>query len=143
MPSYNESQERPQPQGLYKVTIHAKRREGMSEADFHRHWTDIHAPKVSHWLRKHGIVGYTQYHTPSWVRAEAGEKLKTLGGFATQNAAEFDGYVELRMPDMGCYERARKGECAVLLVGLRDGAKAELKCADLLRSVLCRGCEAR
>lgn len=82
----------------------------MSEADFHQHWTHVHAPKVSAWLRKHGIVGYTQYHTPSWVRSEGAETLKTLGGFATQNAADFDGYVELRMPSLGCFERARKGE---------------------------------
>lgn len=104
------TESKPQPKGLYKITIHARRREGMSEEDFHRHWTNSHSVKVSGWLKKYGVIGYTQYHTPSWVRAEAAEKLKTLGSFASQNAADFDGYVELRMPEIECYERARRGE---------------------------------
>ena len=37
------------------------------------------------------------------------ETLATLGDFATENVADFDGYVELRMPDLRCYEEARKG----------------------------------
>lgn len=101
-------------QGLYKVTIHAYRREGMSEEDFHHHWTNIHAPKVCEHLRKFGVIGYTQYHTPSWTRSEAAEKLKTLGDFASSNVADFDGYVELRMPDLSCYERAREGEISTM-----------------------------
>lgn len=102
---------RPEPKGLYKVTIHARRHPTLSEPAFHRHWTTTHAPKVAAWLRRHGIVGYTQYHTPTWTREAGAEALKTLGGFATQNAADFDGYVELRMPELGCFERARRGEC--------------------------------
>lgn len=106
-----------QPKGLYKITIHARRLPSISEEAFHHHWTNVHAPKVSAWLRKHGVVGYTQYHTPSWARSEGAEKLQTLGDFATQNATGFDGYVELRMPDLGCYERARQGACSMY----RDG----------------------
>ncbi|CAK4032117.1 Hypothetical predicted protein [Lecanosticta acicola] len=93
---------------MYKVTIHAYRRKDMSEEDFHRHWTNIHAPKVSAFLRKYGIVGYTQYHTPSWVRAKASQQLHTLGPFASDNLVDYDGYVELRMPELDCYERARR-----------------------------------
>lgn len=96
--------------GHYKLTIHARRRPDLSEEAFHDHWTNTHAPKVSTFLRGYGIVGYTQYHTPSWVRAEAAEKLQTLGTFASDNQAEFDGYVELSMPELECYERARRGE---------------------------------
>lgn len=104
---------RPQVKGLYKLTIHARRRDDMSEEDFHHHWTHSHAPKISAFLSKYSVVGYTQYHTPSWVRAEAAEKLQTLGSFATDNTADYDGYVELRMPELECYERARKGMRAI------------------------------
>ncbi|EME41100.1 hypothetical protein DOTSEDRAFT_27677 [Dothistroma septosporum NZE10] len=96
------------PQGLYKLTIHAYCRKDISEEQFHNHWTNSHAPKVSSFLRKYGIVGYTQYHTPSWIRKEMAEKLHTLGSFATDNVSDFDGYVELWMPDLRCYEEARK-----------------------------------
>lgn len=112
MASQPSDKPRPQVKGLYKLTIHARRRNDMSEEDFHHHWTHSHAPKISAFLHKYGVVGYTQYHTPSCVRAEAAEKLKTLGSFATDNAADYDGYVELRMPDLSCYERARKGMVA-------------------------------
>lgn len=111
--------------GLYKLTIHARRRPDLSEESFHHHWTSIHAPKVSAFLRSYGVVGYTQYHTPSWVRAEAAEKLQTLGSFASENQAEFDGFVELRMPELECYERARKGRCRPDLdeAGMRSCAR--------------------
>ncbi|PPJ53236.1 hypothetical protein CBER1_11770 [Cercospora berteroae] len=97
---------RPQRKGLYRVTILAYRKDGMSEEEFHRHWTNSHAPKVSEHLRKHGIVGYTQYHTPSWLRAEARSQLPTLGDFIVENAVDYDGFVELRMPELSCFENA-------------------------------------
>ena len=81
----------------------------MSEEDFHHHWTTSHAPKVSSFLRRYGIVGYTQYHTPSWVRAEAEEKLTSLGEWRREGLVDWDGCVELRMPELECWERAREG----------------------------------
>ena len=99
----------------------------MSEEEFHRHWTNSHAPKVSEHLRKHGIFGYTQvlwthvqtersaiadpvqYHTPSWLRAEARSQLPTLGDFTVENAVDYDGFVELRMPELSCFENAMNG----------------------------------
>ncbi|CAK1361064.1 hypothetical protein CB0940_03525 [Cercospora beticola] len=98
--------DRPQRKGLYRVTILAYRKDGMSEEEFHRHWTNSHAPKVSEHLRKHGIVGYTQYHTPSWLRAEARSQLPTLGDFTVENVVDYDGFVELRMPELSCFENA-------------------------------------
>lgn len=53
-------QNRPQVRGLYKVTLLCYRKPGMSEEDFHHHWTKIHSAKVSDFLRSHGVVGYTQ-----------------------------------------------------------------------------------
>ncbi|KAI5357772.1 putative EthD domain-containing protein [Septoria linicola] len=97
---------RPERKGLYKVTILAYRKEGMSEEDFHVHWTNSHALKVSEHLRKHGVVGYTQYHTPSWLRKEAQEHLPALGNFTVDNAVDYDGFVELRMPELSCFENA-------------------------------------
>lgn len=50
----------PEKQRLYKVTILAYRREGMTEDEYHEHWTKVHPGKVRDWLAKHGIVRYTQ-----------------------------------------------------------------------------------
>lgn len=111
--------------GVYKVTIQAYRRKDISEDDFHHHWTNIHAPKVCQHLRKYGVVGYTQYHTPASERCKAAEQVKTLGAFASNNVADFDGYVELRMPALSCYENARRGSSRrhrALVTGLINGA---------------------
>lgn len=53
-------------QRLVKVTILAYRKSGMSEEDFHYHWTTVHPPIVRNWLIRHGIVRYTQV-SPSLV----------------------------------------------------------------------------
>ena len=45
---------------LLKLTLYAKRKEGMTEQEFREHWTDKHRPLVSEWLLKHGIVRYAQ-----------------------------------------------------------------------------------
>lgn len=55
------------------------------------------------------LLSLDQYHTPSSVRAEAQEKMKSIGSFTSQNAVDYDGFVELVMPDLQCYENARKG----------------------------------
>lgn len=47
---------------LLKLTLFAKRKQGMSEDDFGKYWTEKHAPLVKEWLAKHGIVRYAQVH---------------------------------------------------------------------------------
>ncbi|KAI9819902.1 MAG: hypothetical protein M1827_006472 [Pycnora praestabilis] len=49
--------------GLQRVTMYIKRLPSMSEEEFYHHWEHVHAPLVAPWFLKHGIVGYTQYHT--------------------------------------------------------------------------------
>jgi len=45
---------------LLRVAMYVKRRPSMSEDDFNKHWSEKHAPLVSEWLARHGIVRYVQ-----------------------------------------------------------------------------------
>ena len=45
---------------LLRVAMYVKRKPGLSEDDFNKHWTEKHAPLVSEWLARHGIVRYVQ-----------------------------------------------------------------------------------
>lgn len=47
-------------ENLIRITVLANRNPNISEAEFHKHWTEKHAPLVSSWLQRHGIVKYTQ-----------------------------------------------------------------------------------
>ena len=45
---------------VVRLSLLARRKEGMSEEEFHRHWTHVHAPLVVEWLARYGTVRYTQ-----------------------------------------------------------------------------------
>jgi hypothetical protein len=45
---------------LVKVSIFMTRKEGVSEADFHRYWTERHSEVVSERLQRNGVVRYSQ-----------------------------------------------------------------------------------
>jgi hypothetical protein len=45
---------------LVKVSVFMKRKESISEAEFHRYWTERHSKVASPWLVRHGVVKYTQ-----------------------------------------------------------------------------------
>lgn len=49
--------------GRYKFTLHAKRKPGMSEDEFHEHWSRVHVPIVNAWLARHGVTDYVQVST--------------------------------------------------------------------------------
>lgn len=37
-----------------------KRRPDLTQEQFYNYWRNVHAPKIAHWAKKHGITGYTQ-----------------------------------------------------------------------------------
>lgn len=45
---------------LVRITIFARRKEGISEDDFDRYWATNHGPLISDWLLRNGIVKYVQ-----------------------------------------------------------------------------------
>jgi hypothetical protein len=47
-------------QRLLRFTILTYRKPGLSEEEFHSHWTTTHVPLVQDWLARHGILKYTQ-----------------------------------------------------------------------------------
>lgn len=47
-------------ENLTRITVFAHRNPAISEEEFHAHWVEKHAPLVSAWLQRHGIVKYTQ-----------------------------------------------------------------------------------
>lgn len=92
----------------------------MSEEDFHKYWTEVHAPIVEKWLAKHGVVRYVQvhahfpttllpnsppyqYHTPEHTKTQSTEVWTGLGG---SNVLQFDGHVELTVPNVDALKRA-------------------------------------
>lgn len=49
-----------EPQKLLRFTMLVHRVKGMSEDDFHEHWSNRHQAIVKEWLQKHGCVKYVQ-----------------------------------------------------------------------------------
>lgn len=45
---------------MVRLSMYVKRREGMNIDEFNEYWTNTHAPKVSKWLAKYGVIRYTQ-----------------------------------------------------------------------------------
>ncbi|KAM0707565.1 hypothetical protein Q7P35_004210 [Cladosporium inversicolor] len=88
---------------LVKVSMFTTRKEGASEADFHRYWKERHSKVVSEWLQRHGVVRYSQYHTPSWSQNKAKENISVLPDAAY---ATFDGVVEMWMLNEKCFQDA-------------------------------------
>ncbi|KAJ9612929.1 hypothetical protein H2200_002870 [Cladophialophora chaetospira] len=76
-----------------QVTVFIKRKPGMSEEEFHKYWTEVHAPLVEEWLAKHGGLRYVQHHTPSWLRQQVSAAWAELG--ASPNMADYDGIGEV------------------------------------------------
>jgi len=49
---------------MFKLTMLIKRVSGMTEAEFHKYWSESHVPIVNAWLAKHGVVQYVQVRKP-------------------------------------------------------------------------------
>jgi hypothetical protein len=50
---------------LIRFTFCHKRKEGVSEEEFHRHWSETHGPLVSQVLLRAGVVKYVQVRNAS------------------------------------------------------------------------------
>ncbi|KAK5953747.1 hypothetical protein OHC33_005016 [Knufia fluminis] len=94
-----------QSKGLIRVTILTYRNPKLSEDEFHTHWSKIHSAKASFHLAKFGVISYRQYHTPSSLRNSLISQLPSLGK-TESSVADYDGFVELIMPELACYEAA-------------------------------------
>ena len=45
---------------VVRFSLFARRNKGLSEEEFHRHWSEVHGPLVVEWLARYGTVRYTQ-----------------------------------------------------------------------------------
>jgi len=50
----------PEKERLIRISFLAHRNESMTEDEFNQYWTQKHAPLVSDWLAKYGVIKYTQ-----------------------------------------------------------------------------------
>ena len=73
-----------------------------------------------------------QYHTPSSVREQA----KSVPGLSQASIAEYDGFVELLMPSLSCFDEAQKDPYYQEVV-----VPDELKFADVPRTQILVGWE--
>lgn len=121
----------PQKQRLLRVTLLAYRNPNLTEEQFHHHWTNIHAPKVSAHLAKFGILSYKQYHCPSSLRTSFTTALPSLGKTA-ESSADYDGFVELLMPSLDCYEKALQDEYYKNVVGPDDQYFADMERSKIM-----------
>lgn len=48
------------PGKLLKVSIMLRRKKGLSEEEFHKHYREIHGNLAAPWLKRYGIVKYNQ-----------------------------------------------------------------------------------
>ncbi|KAF2095936.1 hypothetical protein NA57DRAFT_78710 [Rhizodiscina lignyota] len=64
-------------QSVIRLSMYFKRNPKLSEEEFHKYWTEDHAPLVSEWLAGHGVLRYVQNHFPPSTRAMA-EGVKEL-----------------------------------------------------------------
>ncbi|KAF2106979.1 EthD domain-containing protein [Lophiotrema nucula] len=88
---------------MYKFSMFIKRRPDLTEVEFHEYWTETHAPIVDEWLAKHGVVRYIQYH----LRSDAcNQSEKIWTGLGGENVLDFDGQVELLVPNVECLQEA-------------------------------------
>lgn len=115
----------PEKQRLLRVTLLAYRNPELTEEQFHYHWTNIHAPKVSAHLAKFGIISYKQYHCPASLRKSFTSALPSLGK-GVDSSADYDGFVELLMPSLDCYEKALQDEYYINVVGPDDKYFADM-----------------
>jgi hypothetical protein len=45
---------------LIRITTLIPRKKGMSQEDFYKHWTQIHAPLCTDFMMRHGVIEYRQ-----------------------------------------------------------------------------------
>lgn len=56
----DQSQKMPAHEDLLRVTAFMYRKEGLTEEEFHHHWSNIHGPKMIELSQKYGVLEYRQ-----------------------------------------------------------------------------------
>ncbi|KAF3033615.1 hypothetical protein E8E12_001967 [Didymella heteroderae] len=82
-------------ENMLRITVFAHRNPKISEEEYHAHWATKHAPLVSSWLQRHGVVKYTQYHTPTSHKS-----------LTTQQTLSYDGMADFYVRSYEDFERA-------------------------------------
>jgi len=93
--------------GSMKVCMFLKRKNGMSHDEFNQYWTEKHTPLIQDWLPKHGISRDTQFHTSPSFQQQCISKVADL---QHMKPLDYDGIVEMVMPDVQCLANARKDQ---------------------------------
>ncbi|CAD6587017.1 MAG: hypothetical protein ASARMPRED_002973 [Alectoria sarmentosa] len=92
------------PQPLLCWTVCAYRKPGLSEADYHKHMSEIHGPLVKHLMVKYGFVRWSMTHNTSETR----ELMKQLVGPQFEGSADYDCIVQCAFRDVGDFVRMKK-----------------------------------
>ncbi|CAD6594291.1 MAG: hypothetical protein ASARMPREDX12_008593 [Alectoria sarmentosa] len=92
------------PQPLLCWTVCAYRKPGLSEADYHKHMSEIHGPLVKHLMVKYGFVSWSMTHNTSETR----ELMKQLVGPQFEGSADYDCIVQCAFRDVGDFVRMKK-----------------------------------
>lgn len=52
---------------LIRITTLIPRKKGMTEAEFYKHWTQVHGPMVIDFMMRHGVIEYRQVCLVQWL----------------------------------------------------------------------------
>ncbi|KAI3557467.1 hypothetical protein CABS01_16329 [Colletotrichum abscissum] len=74
-----------------RIITFLTRKAGMTEQEFHDHWTNTHGPLVVPWALQYGVNRYTQYHTTEANRTTLQKALRLPDEYLLQydGAADF------------------------------------------------------
>ncbi|EXF73916.1 hypothetical protein CFIO01_10566 [Colletotrichum fioriniae PJ7] len=73
------------------------RKAGMTEQEFHNHWTNTHGPLVVPWALQYGVSRYTQYHTTEANRTTLQKALRLPDEYLLQ----YDGAADFTVSSIG------------------------------------------
>jgi hypothetical protein len=49
---------------LIRISSFIRRKPGVSKEEFYQYWTQVHGPMCTEFMRRHGVVEYTQVRSP-------------------------------------------------------------------------------
>ncbi|PVF94796.1 hypothetical protein CPB86DRAFT_739798 [Serendipita vermifera] len=107
-----------QPSRPFRALGFFKKKEGISDEDFVRHWKEVHGAIILPFLKKHGALYYSQTHI-SQANKEALNN-RCFGGKA--KLLDYDGVITIDWPSIEAaqaysndpeYKEAVKGDIAI------------------------------
>ncbi|EPS42287.1 hypothetical protein H072_3757 [Dactylellina haptotyla CBS 200.50] len=79
---------------LVRVTMLFKKNPDLTDAEFHQHWAHTHAPLCTEWMKKYGIIKYTQNH----IAGDLVDGLRTAVSWA--QTAPYNGIADFYVRDL-------------------------------------------